>query len=107
MKAGVANLSKSLSMELAPKRIRINCVAPDVIPTPGDSVLSETSSALSLDTVESQPWPETGSVYDCAAAVVFLASDMARFVTGSTIHLDGGTWAAGGWKAKKDGGFTL
>ena len=107
MKAGVANLSKSLSMELAPKHIRVNCVAPDVIPTPGDSVLAETSSALSLDAVESQPWPETGSGFDCAAAVVYLASDMSRFVTGSTIHLDGGTWAAGGWKAKKDGGFTL
>ena len=107
MKAGVANLSKSLSMELAPKHIRVNCVAPDVIPTPGDSVLSETSSALSLDTVESQPWPETGSIFDCAAAIVYLASDMSRFVTGSTIHLDGGTWAAGGWKARKDGGFTL
>ena len=107
MKAGVANLSKSLSMELAPKHIRINCVAPDVIPTPGDSVLGETSGALSLDAVESQPWPETGSIYDCAAAAVYLASDMSRFVTGSTIHLDGGTWAAGGWKSKKDGGFTL
>ena len=38
---------------------------------------------------------------------VYLAGDMSRFVTGSTIHLDGGTWAAAGWKAKKDGGFTL
>ena len=107
MKAGVTNLSKSLSMELAPRHIRINCIAPDVIPTPGVSVLGETSCALSLDAVESQPWPETGSIYDCAAAAVYLASDMSRFVTGSTIHLDGGTWAAGGWKTKKDGGFTL
>ena len=107
MKAGVANLSKSLSMELAPMHIRVNCVAPDVIPTPGDSVLGETSGALSLDAVESQPWPETGSTFDCAAAAVYLASDMSRFVTGSTIHLDGGTWAAAGWKSKKDGGFTL
>ena len=107
MKAAVANLSKTLSMELAAQHIRINCVAPDVIPTPGDGVLGDASSALSFDAVESQPWPETGSAYDCAAAAVYLASDMSRFMTGATIHIDGGTWAAAGWKARKDGGFTL
>lgn len=108
MKAAVANLTMSLALELSPKHIRINCVAPDVIPTPGDSVLGETSSALSLDSVASQPWPETGSIHDCAAAAVYLASDMSRFVTGSSIHVDGGTWAAAGWKARTDGnGFTL
>jgi 3-oxoacyl-[acyl-carrier protein] reductase len=46
-------------------------------------------------------------VHDCAAAAVFLASDLSRFVTGSAIHVDGGTWAAHGWKVKKAGGFTL
>ena len=107
MKAAVANLSKSLSMELAPRRIRVNCIAPDVIPTPGDGALADASSALALDTVETQPWPEIGSSFDCAAAAVYLASDMSRFVTGTSIHIDGGTWAAAGWKARKDGGFTL
>ena len=87
--------------------IRVNCVAPDMIPTPGDDALSEDAAALSLADVEPTPWPETGSVEDCASACVFLASPMARFVTGTTLHVDGGTDAAGGWKRRKDGGFAL
>lgn len=107
MKAAVANLTKSLSMELAPLRIRVNCVAPDMIPTPGDAELADASEAMGLAGIEDTSWPETGSVEDCAAACVFLASDMSRFVTGSTLHVDGGTEAAGGWKRKTGGGFTL
>jgi len=107
MKAAVANLTKSLALELAPLRIRVNCIAPDMIPTPGDRGLAEASSAMALPGVARAPWPEEGSVWDCAAAAVFLASDLSRFVTGSTLHVDGGTEAAGGWKRRADGGFTL
>ena len=52
-------------------------------------------------------WPETGSVHDCAAAAVYPASDMSRFMTGAALHIDGGTWASHGWKVKSAGGFTL
>ena len=57
--------------------------------------------------LELSSWPETGSVHDCAAAAVYLASDMSRFMTGAALHIDGGTWAAHGWKRKTSGGFTL
>jgi NAD(P)-dependent dehydrogenase (short-subunit alcohol dehydrogenase family) len=107
MKAAVANLSKSLSMEFAARRIRVNCVAPDMIPTPGDADLARDSAATDLPALENTPWPETGSSWDCAAAALFLASDLSRFITGSTIHVDGGTDAAGGWKITQDGGYTL
>jgi 3-oxoacyl-[acyl-carrier protein] reductase len=107
MKAAVANLTFSLSMELASRRIRINCIAPDMIPTPGDVGLGEASGAIEFPGIEQTPWPETGSVNDCAAAAVFLASDMSRFITGTSIHVDGGTFASHGWKVKTDGGFTL
>jgi len=107
MKAAVANLTKSLALELAPRRIRVNCIAPDMIPTPGDAALGEAAGALALPAVERTPWPEAGSAWDCAAAAVFLASDLSRFVTGSTLHVDGGTDAAGGWKRRSDGGYTL
>ena len=50
------------------------------------------------------PWPEVGDPDDVAAAVVWLVSPMARFVTGSTVHVDGGTLAASGWKRPTDGG---
>lgn len=107
MKAAVANFSKSLSMEFAARRIRVNCVAPDMIPTPGDAGLSQDSAATELVPLENTPWPETGSSWDCAAAALFLASDLSRFITGSTIHVDGGTDAAGGWKITRSGGYTL
>ena len=48
-----------------------------------------------------------GTPDDAAAAVIFLASDMSRFITGSTIHLDGGTYAASGWKRRRSDGAWL
>ena len=107
MKAAVTNLTFSLSMELASRKIRINCIAPDMIPTPGDEGLGEASGAIEFAGIELTPWPETGSAHDCAAAAVYLASDMSRFMTGAALHVDGGTWAAHGWKVKTEGGFTL
>jgi 3-oxoacyl-[acyl-carrier protein] reductase len=106
MKAAVANLTMSLALELAERGIRVNCVAPDMIPTPGDRNLEQASGATALP-VRRHAWPEEGSVHDCAAAIVFLASDLSRFVTGTTLHVDGGTWAAGGWKVRPDGSFAL
>lgn len=95
MKAAVANLTKSLALELGARRIRVNCVAPDVIPTPG---IGEVPIAT--------PLPIAGHVDDVAGAVVFLASDLARFVTGTTLHVDGGNHAAGGWGRTAAGAWT-
>lgn len=101
MKAAVANLTRTLALELADDRIRVNAVAPDMIPTPGDAELVLDSGAIdgSADGgVPPTPWPETGSPDDVAAAVVWLAGPMSRFVTGSTVHVDGGTFASSGWR---------
>ena len=94
MKAGVASLSKSLALELGHRLIRVNCIAPDVIPTPGIG-----------DVEVRTPLPIAGHVDDVAAAAVYLASDASRFVTGTTIHVDGGNLAAGGWIRQADGTF--
>jgi NAD(P)-dependent dehydrogenase (short-subunit alcohol dehydrogenase family) len=108
MKAGVENLSKTLALELAPRGIRVNCVAPDMIPTPGDAGLAEDSGALLDGAYHPSPMGRMGSTEDAAAAVVFLAGDMARFVTGTTLHLDGGTFAASGWRRRtSDDGWGL
>lgn len=93
MKAAVASLTKSLALELGDRRIRVNCVAPDVIPTPG----------IGIDIPVRTPLPEAGHVDDVAGAAVYLASDLARFVTGTTVHVDGGNLAAAGWNRSKNG----
>jgi NAD(P)-dependent dehydrogenase (short-subunit alcohol dehydrogenase family) len=87
MKAAVANLSKSLALELGARMIRVNCIAPDVIPTPGTGPLAVRT-----------PLPRQGTVDDVAGAAIYLASDLAAFVTGTTVHVDGGNRAAGGWR---------
>jgi NAD(P)-dependent dehydrogenase (short-subunit alcohol dehydrogenase family) len=106
MKAGVANLTKSLALELADRRIRVNCVAPDMIPTPGDEGLAEAVGTIAAGGY-TQPWPDPGTPEDVAAVIAFLASDLARFVTGTTIHVDGGTSAASGWRRDPDGTWIL
>jgi 3-oxoacyl-[acyl-carrier protein] reductase len=97
MKAACMSLTKSLALELGPRMVRVNCVAPDVIPTPG------IGGELPVRT----PLPRAGHVDDIAGAVVFLASPaLSGFVTGTTIHVDGGNLAAGGWRRQDDGSYT-
>lgn len=105
MKAGLENLTRTLALELAPKRIRVNAVAPDMIPTPGDAELAEAASAMSgADTWAMTPWPDEGRPADVAGAIAWLCSPMSAFVTGTTVHVDGGTSAAAGWKRRLDDG---
>ncbi len=100
MKAAVASLSQSLALELGARHIRVNCIAMDVIPTPG--IGGEQGAEWSVHT----PLPIAAHPDDVAAAAVYLASDMSRFVTGTTIHVDGGNLAAAGWIRQPDGSFT-
>jgi NAD(P)-dependent dehydrogenase (short-subunit alcohol dehydrogenase family) len=104
MKAAVASLTRTLALELAPRRIRVNAVAPDAIPTEGDHDLQEAvgASGVAYEPALVPPLGFLGSPDDAAAAVLFLAGDLARFVTGTTIHVDGGNWAAGGWRRLPD-----
>jgi NAD(P)-dependent dehydrogenase (short-subunit alcohol dehydrogenase family) len=95
MKAAVASLTKSLALELGPRLIRVNCIAPDVIPTPGIG-----------DPPVRTPLPRKGDPDDVAAAVIFLAGGLSEFVTGTTIHVDGGNLAAGGWRAQAGEGWS-
>jgi NAD(P)-dependent dehydrogenase (short-subunit alcohol dehydrogenase family) len=94
MKAAVANLTKSLALELGDRRIRVNCIAPDVIPTPGIGAFEAKT-----------PLAAKGHPDDVAGAAVFLAGDLSRFVTGTTLHVDGGNFAAGGWRRTDAGRF--
>jgi NAD(P)-dependent dehydrogenase (short-subunit alcohol dehydrogenase family) len=96
MKAAVVSLTQSLALELGPRLIRVNCVAPDVIPTPG----------VGADLEVKTPLPRAGDPDDVAAAILFLANPaLSGFVTGTTIHVDGGNVAAGGWHRQPDGSY--
>ncbi len=86
MKAAVENLSRSLALEFGQWKIRVNCIAPDVIPTPGTG-----------DTFAPTPLARPGHVDDVAGAAIYLATPLSEFVTGTTLHVDGGNAAAGGW----------
>ena len=87
-KAGVHQLTQSLSFELAPHRIRVNCVAPLFVDTPGSrSAVSDARRALSAAAI---PLGRIAQPDDVAGAVLFLASRLSSFVTGQTILVDGG-----------------
>jgi NAD(P)-dependent dehydrogenase (short-subunit alcohol dehydrogenase family) len=110
MKAAVEQLTKTLALELSDRGIRVNCIAPDAIPTPGDSGLAAAVQDGAGEGAggEDYGWKiplGKGTPDDCAAVVVFLASDLSRFVTGSTIHVDGGSYAASGWRRRPGTGW--
>jgi NAD(P)-dependent dehydrogenase (short-subunit alcohol dehydrogenase family) len=94
-KAGVINYTKTAALELAPYGIRVNALAPDITMTEGlAAVAPEGAEERFGFTV---PMGRAGRVDEMAGAAVFLASDLSSYVTGQTIHVDGGTQAASGW----------
>lgn len=94
-KAGVINYTKTAAFELAPHGIRVNALAPDITVTEG--LLAISPDGLPPGIGHAIPMGRPGTVDETAGAAVFLASDMSSYVTGQTIHVDGGTQAAGGW----------
>ncbi len=100
MKAAVANLTASLALELAERGIRVNAIAPDAIGTDGDddARAEMLAGAGRFDPMLLPPLGRRGSAEEAARVVLFLASQLSAFVTGTTIHVDGGARAAGGWR---------
>jgi 3-oxoacyl-[acyl-carrier protein] reductase len=86
-KAGLIGMSKSLAQELASRGITVNCVAPGFIATPMTDVLSDEQKSAILGRV---PAARLGTADEIAASVVYLASDEAAYVTGQTLHINGG-----------------
>lgn len=85
-KAAVIGLTKALAKELGPSHIRVNCVSPGVIDTEMNAMFDKETMR---DLCESTPLGRIGSPEDIAAAVSFLASDAASFITGQTLSVNG------------------
>lgn len=86
-KAGMIGMSKSLAAEVASRNITVNCVAPGFISSPMTDVLNEKQKEAIMGTI---PAGRLGEGQDVAAAVVYLASREAGYVTGQTLHVNGG-----------------
>lgn len=86
-KAGMIGMSKSLAMEIASRGVTVNCVAPGFIETPMTDALTDKQKETILATVPSK---RLGTGAEVASAVAYLASDEASYITGQTIHVNGG-----------------
>ena len=98
-KAAVEQFARSLAVELGPDGIRVNNVAPDFTPTPNMLKIRDDvpTSATPFGARIRFPLGRAGRPRDVSGCVVFLASDLAGYVTGTTLHPDGGTLASSGW----------
>jgi len=95
-KAGVAGLTRSMALELAPHGITVNCVAPGPIDTEMFAENQPEGSPARQALVSRVPLGRMGAPSEVAAAVAFLASDQASYVTGQTIYVCGGYSVGGG-----------
>ena len=90
-KAGIIGFSKSLAIEYAKKNININCVSPGFIKTEMTNKINEDFKKILINKI---PSGDLGTGEDVSNCVVFLASDMARYINGETIHVNGGMYMA-------------
>jgi 3-oxoacyl-[acyl-carrier protein] reductase len=90
-KAGIVAFSKSLAIEYAKKNININCVSPGFIKTEMTDKIDENFKNILISKI---PSGDLGTGEDVSNCVAFLASDMAKYINGETIHVNGGMYMA-------------
>jgi 3-oxoacyl-[acyl-carrier protein] reductase len=87
-KGGVSSFTRALALELAPKKINVNAIAPGAIDTPG--AMGAVNEDVKKQTIAAIPWGRMGMPEDIANAIVFLTSEKSNYITGQTIIVDGG-----------------
>ena len=88
-KAGIIAFSKSLALEYAKKKININCISPGFIKTEMTDRINEEFKKILVSKI---PSGDLGNGHDVANSAVFLASDMSDYITGETLHVNGGMY---------------
>lgn len=106
-KAALTGFTKSLAVELGHHGIRVNQVAPEATETTQLPLSQFIKPAYRERVADWIPLGRYGAADDVADAVIYLASDMASWVSGTTLHVDGGAMAAGGWYRTPQGGWTI
>ncbi len=116
-KAGMVSFTKTMALELSGHRIRVNCIAPDHTVTTGsmgnragsvDSAVWRQRSSEEVDAMNRViPLGREGVDRECGDAAVYLCSQMAEYVTGAILPVDGGTSAGNGWVRGRNGRWTL
>jgi NAD(P)-dependent dehydrogenase (short-subunit alcohol dehydrogenase family) len=105
-KAGVTGFTKSLALELGPDGIRVNAIAPETTETAQVPISQYLQPQHREHIPRWIPLGRFGEPKDAAGCAVFLASELSGWVTGTTIHLDGGALAAGGFYRTPEGRWT-
>jgi NAD(P)-dependent dehydrogenase (short-subunit alcohol dehydrogenase family) len=115
-KAAMVSFTRTMALELAEERIRVNAIAPDRTRTPGllgmmagpvPDPLPAPSESEQADVRSQVPLGREGDISECGELVAFLSSGQASYITGTVIPIDGGTWAASGWFRGRDGKWRL
>ena len=88
-KAGLIGLTKSLSQEIATRNITVNCIAPGFIETPMTEKLDDKRKDAILNSI---PMNRIGTPKDLSSAIIFLASQESSYITGQTLHINGGLY---------------
>jgi 3-oxoacyl-[acyl-carrier protein] reductase len=105
-KAAITGFTRSLAIEYARNDVRVNAIAPDVTETPQVPYSKWVGPDEQHLIPTWVPLGRFGQPDDVAGVALFLASSLSQFVTGTTVHVDGGTFAAGGWFPTKEGAWT-
>ena len=105
-KAAIGGFSRTLALELAPEGIRVNVIAPETTETTQVPVSLAIPDANKHHIPRWIPLGRFGQPSDCAGAALYLASPLAAWVTGTTLNVDGGALAAGGWMQAPGGAWT-